>query len=316
MRLRGAVVRGRVDLPPSPGARAAKATDGPRPPGLAEVLDFVRRTRRFDASGYCQSVFGRRVEDRIAAAGTAGYGDYLRLLEEAPGELDLLVEALTIKVSGFFRDPLVFECLGEVVLPVLLAAKAEAADPVLRIWSAGCASGEEPYSVAILLHDLARRARRPVDATVFATDVDENALTRGREARYSRESVANVRLGLLESSFEKEGELYRVIPTIAETARFSFHDLAEPGSAAPAESVFGSFDLVLCRNVLIYFEADLQERVFDRLCRSVAPGGYLLLGPAESLSGPWAGRLRRVRDCVGLYQKPFRIARAHRGSAS
>jgi chemotaxis methyl-accepting protein methylase len=254
------------------------------------------------------------VDDRIAAAGAGGYGDYLNLLESSPREVDALVEALTIKVSSFFRDPLVFEFLGEVVLPSLLVERPEAADSGLRIWSAGCCNGEEPYSVAILLRDLARRVREPVDARIFATDVDENALARGREALYSRESLANVRLGLLESSFAPEGELYRVIPEIAGTVRFSLHDLAGPGTAAPSESVFGSFDLVLCRNVLIYFEAELQQRVFERLCWSLAPGGFLLLGPAERLSGPWAGRLRPVDGCVGLYRKPARNGRSFEGS--
>lgn len=301
-------------FPPAPEGRRAESQVESRPPGLAEVLDFVRRSRRFDSAGYCLSVLSRRVDDRIAAAGAGGYEDYLRLLETSPEELDRLVEALTIKVSSFFRDPLVFEILGEVVLPALLVEKSERTDSGLRIWSAGCSNGEEPYSIALLLHELARRVRRTVDAAIFATDVDENALGRGREALYSRESLANVRLGLLESSFLAEGELYRVIPEIAGTVRFSLHDLAGPGAAAPAESVFGSFDLVLCRNVLIYFEAPLQQRVFDRLCRSVAPGGYLLLGPAESLSGPWAGLFRHVDGCVGLYRKPARSGRSSEGT--
>ncbi len=311
---RGTIPRPRDGLPPASGGRNAEAPVESRPPGLAEVLDFVRRARRFDPSGYCLPILAGRVDDRIAAAGAGGYGNYLHLLEASPGELDRLVEALTLKVSSFFRDPLVFEILGEAVLPSLLVERSEAAEPGLRIWSAGCSNGEEPYSVALLLHDLARRVRRPVDATIFATDVDEIALARGREALYSRESLANVRLGLLESSFAKEGELYRVIPEIAGTVRFSLHDLAGAGTAAPAESVFGSFDLVLCRNVLIYFEAGLQQRVFERLCRSLAPGGYLLLGPAERLSGPWAGRLRHVDGCVGLYRRPAASGRSSEGT--
>lgn len=283
-------------------------------PGLAGILHFVRRARGFDVTSYCRSILSCRVDDRMATVGAGGHAEYLGILETSPEEVDRLVEALTIKVSGFFRDPLVFEYLGEIVLPALLAAGGGAAGTGPRVWSAGCASGEEPYSVAILLHDFARRVRRPADATIFATDVDENALGRGREALYSRESLGNVRLGLLDSSFSKEGELYRVIPEVAARVSFSLHDLAGPGNSAPAESVFGSFDLVLCRNVLIYFEADLQQRVFDRLCRSLAPGGYLLLGPAEGLSGPWAGRLRRVSGCTGLFRKPARSGNLFEGT--
>ncbi len=310
----GDIVRHRFGLPPAPKGRDEEARDGLPSPGLASVLDLVHRVRRFDPSGYCLPILARRVEDRIAAAGAVGYGDYLRLVEASPAELDLLVEALTVKVSGFFRDPFVFGYLEEAVLPALLAAGEETGNEGLRVWSAGCAGGEEPYSVAILLRELARRWHAPAGAAIFATDVDEKALERGREALYSRESLENVRLGLLESSFTREGERYRVNPQIAATVRFSHHDLAGPGSAAPAESVFGSFDLVLCRNVLIYFDADLQQRVVERLCRSIAPGGFLLLGPAESLPGPWAGRLRRAGGCVGLYQKPSRSGRAPKGN--
>lgn len=288
--------------------------DAPPDPGLAGILHFVRRTRGFDVTNYCRSILSCRVDDRMVAVGAEGHGDYLGILETSPDEVNRLVEALTIKVSSFFRDPLVFEYLGDVVLPSLFGAGAEAAGTGPRIWSAGCANGEEPYSVAILLRDFARRVRRPADATIFATDVDENALGRGREALYPRESLENVRLGLLDSSFSREGKLYRVVPQIAARVGFSLHDLAGPGRSAPAESVFGSFDLVLCRNVLIYFEADLQQRVFDRLCRSLAPGGYLLLGPAESLSGPWAGRLRRVNGCTGLYRKPARSGKSFEGT--
>lgn len=296
----------RVGLPTASGGRTVEARSDPRSQGLARVLELVLRTRAFHSTGYCPSILSSRVEDRMAAVGSEGYGDYLVLLEASPEELDRLVEALTIKVSGFFRDPLVFEYLGEVVVPSLLAARTQTAGAGLRIWSAGCSNGEEPYSVAILLHDLARRTRRTMDATIFATDVDERPLARGRKALYPRESLENVRLGLFQTSFTREGDSFRVTPQIAESVRFSLHDLAGPGAGAPAESVFGSFDLVLCRNVLIYFEADLQQRVLERLCRALAPGGYLLLGPSETVSGPWAGRLRRVSGCPGLYRKPAR----------
>jgi chemotaxis methyl-accepting protein methylase len=309
----GAIPHRRVGLPSARGGREADAQVESGSPGLAEVLNLVRLASGLDVTSYCRSILSRRVDERMAAVGAEGHDRYLHLLETSPEELGRLVDSLTIKVSRFFRDPLAFEYLGEAVLPALLAAKAEGGDPGLRIWSAGCANGEEPYSVAILLRDLARRARKPLEATIFATDVDENALARGREALYPSESLENVRLGLLKSSFTSEGELYRVLPEIAEAVRFSLHDLAEPGSASPAESVFGSFDLVLCRNVLIYFEADLQQRVLERLCRSLAPGGHLLLGPAESLSGPWAGRLRHVVGCPSLYRKPAGSKRSFEG---
>ncbi len=197
-----------------------------------------------------------------------------------------------------------FEYLGEFVLPSLLAGKAGGGGPPIRIWSAGCASGEEAYSIAILLREAGRGEIPPPEVTLFATDIDEKALARGREALYPGSAVENVRHGLLESSFSREGDSFRVVPAIASAVRFSVHDVLDPRTASPAESVFGTFDLILCRNLLIYFEPDHQEIVFGKLYRSLAEGGYLVLGRTESLAERWRGRLQRVNESLPVYRKP------------
>lgn len=272
--------------------------------GLAEVLDFVRRARGFRADGYCLSVLEARVRGRLLVVGADGFSEYRAILEASPPEVDALVEALTVKVTGFFRDPFVFEYLAEFVLPPLVAARSVAKEKGLRVWSAGCASGEEPFSVAILLRDLARRENVPPEVTVFATDVDEAALARGRQGLFPARSVANVRHRLLASYFRPEGDSFRVVPEIAALVRFSVHDMLDLRTAAPAESVFGTFDLVLCRNVLIYFDALSQGVIFEKLNRSTAPGAYLLLGRTETPPEIWRRRMRRVADCPGLLRKP------------
>jgi chemotaxis protein methyltransferase CheR len=284
------------------------------PDEFQAVLDLVRTSRGFDAAGYCPAVLETRIQSRMAASGIAGYGDYLRLLATAPAELDLLLESLTIKVSSFFRDPLAFEYLNVFVLPSLLAGKAATGDGSLRVWSAACANGEEPYSVAILLHELARHDVTAAEAILFATDIDPKALSQAHAALYPAASLANVRHGLLESAFTPEGESFRVRPAIARRVRFSVHDMLDRRSVAPAESVFGTFDLVLCRNLLIYFQPDYQEFICEKLYRSLAGGGYLLLGSTEILPEPWSGRFRRVTDCCPLYRKPGR-AGGGRGSS-
>ncbi len=274
--------------------------------GISDILEHVRSARGFDAVGYCTAVMETRVQSRLSATGKNSYGDYLRFIETSPVELDFLVEALTIKVSSFFRDPLAFEYLGECILPALLAEKAASSDRTLRVWSAGCANGEEPYSVAILLHDLTRRDNHRMDTTIFATDIDEKALANGREAIYSAASLANVRRGLLETSFERQGEYFHVLPAIARMVRFSVHDMLDRRTASPAESVFGTFDLILCRNLLIYFQRDCQDVICEKLYRSLAAGGYLLLGRAESIAEPCQASFRRASDCCSIYQRPIR----------
>ncbi len=289
---------------------------GPEEPGsagLRQVLEFVRLSRAFDSTGYCLSVIEKRVEGRLRATGASGYEGYLRLLESSPAELGVLVESLTIKVSSFFRNPLAFEYLGERILPAIFAAKERSGDRSFRAWSAGCAGGEEPYSLAILLRELGRRRNLDLDIAIFATDVDEKALARGREALYPARSLENVRQGLVSSAFTCEGGSFRVTPEVAGPVRFSVHDMLDRRTAAPAESVFGTFDLILCRNLLIYFDAGSQEIIFRKLYRALADGGYVVLGRTETLSGVWQGRLRRVTDCCSLYRKTPRGVSLRKG---
>ena len=276
------------------------------PEEIQGILEFVRTARGFDPAGYCPGVLATRVQSRLAATGLASAAEYRRLLSSSPAEVDLLVASLTIKYSIFFRDPLAFDYLGESLLPTLLAEKAAAGGGGLRLWSAGCAHGEEPYSLAILLHELARYHPAAANAILFATDRDEQALAQARAARYQAVSLANVRHGLLAVAFAPEGDTFRVLPAIASRVRFSVHDLLDHRSAAPAESVFGSFDLILCRNVLIYFEPDYQSFICEQLYRALAEGGCLLLGRTESLAAPWSRRFHRVTDCCALYRKPRR----------
>jgi chemotaxis methyl-accepting protein methylase len=275
-------------------------------PACATILELVRRTRGFDASGYCPEVLASRIQNRFELTGAASLAAYLRRLQDGPGELDALVEALTVKVSSFFRDPLAFEVLAEQVLPELLARKAAARDRNLRIWSAGCATGEEPYSVAILLQELLRRAASPPAVTLLATDLDPRALERARAARYAEAALANVRRGQFAEAFEPIGDGFRVAAPIAGAVTFAVHDLLDHRGGAPAESVFGSFDLVLCRNVLIYFEPAWRELACERIFASLAIGGFLLLGKSESLPGPWARRFRREAVLSSLFRKPSR----------
>ncbi len=273
---------------------------------VASVLEVVRRSRGFDPTGYCPGVLASRVQSRLEATGLGEMSAYRRKLETEPAELEALVDALTVKVSGFFRDPLAFELLLEQVLPELLVQKAAARDPSLRIWSAGCATGEEAWSLAILIDELLRRESSPPAVTILATDIDRRALERARQARYPAGALANVRHGLVATAFEPDGEALRVTGPVAGLVTFAVHDLLDPRTTTPAESIFGSFDLVLCRNVLIYFEPAWQEFACEKLYRALAPGGHLLLGRTESLPGPWAARFRRVPGLRYLHRKPTR----------
>lgn len=271
---------------------------------LKPILDFLRERRGFDFAGYPPAMLARRIELRLGPAGCADFRAYRNYLEACPEEeLDRLVETLTISVSQFFRNPLDFELLAGRILPALVNEKCAGPRPALRVWSAGCARGEEPYSVAILLDDLLRRDDLAFDRYIFATDIDASVLADAANGLYAAAAVENVKHRHLAAYFTPEGEGFRLRPDIRRQVTFSRYDMLDRARRVPPDSVFGDFDLVICRNLLIYFNADYQDVIFDKLQGALVPGGYLMLGEAETPPLKYQPVLRRVAEFSSLYQK-------------
>ena len=174
----------------------------------------------------------------------------------------------------------------------------------IRVWSAGCASGEEAYSVAILLAQALEDEDPHCVSYICATDISLEALDAAPTGCYRRESFDTTRLRVLERFFRPTADSFKVIPEIRRLVHFSREDLTSMHLMAPADSIYGSFDLVLCRNVLIYFSLDLQKRVQNKLYGALNPGGYLILGMSESLSPEIAPRLLAVDLPRRIFQKP------------
>jgi chemotaxis methyl-accepting protein methylase len=209
-------------------------------------------------------------------------------------ECHRLIEAFLIKVSSFFRDLLVFESLAHRGLPLIIERHRRDPSRQMRVWSAGCAAGEEAYSVAILLAQALEVEDFPCLPYICATDISPQTLTAAQTGRYHRESLETTTLGILDRFFRPTAEGFEVIPEIRRMVHFSRHDLTYRRSLAPADSVFGSFDLVLCRNVLIYFSLDLQKRVLEKLYCALNPGGVLVIGTFESLPREMEPRLTAI----------------------
>jgi len=270
---------------------------------LALILNYLKEKRGFDFSGYCIPMVVRRVQQRFPFIKCENYNDYFNYLQENPDEIDNLLDVLTINVSRFFRDTLTFEYIADRVLPAIVYEKNKAADPSIRIWSAGCAKGEEPYSIAILIHELFEKNALNTNISIFATDIDGKILNKAQKAAYSFESIKSVKYRLLKKYFSHKGEAFQLMPVIRNRVSFSVYDILDKKSYAPPESVFGGFDMVLCRNVLIYFDAERQDQIFDKLYRSLVPKGYLVLGEAEIPSPNHQGCFRQVNECCHIYQK-------------
>jgi chemotaxis methyl-accepting protein methylase len=214
----------------------------------------------------------------MRAKGARTFADYAGVLDTDPVEYDRLVETLTINVSKFFRNPETFACLATKVLPDLWATKS----PLIRIWSAGCATGEEPYSLAVLcrehalaMNDLARLDR----VRIIGSDVDRNAVSAASKGRYQSAAFAETAPAVVEKYFPLEHGMHTVAPEIRNLVAFEKRDLLEGGGPG------GRMHLIVCRNVIIYFTRETQERLFERFRELLLPGGFLVLGKVETLLG-------------------------------
>jgi chemotaxis protein methyltransferase CheR len=270
---------------------------------LKRILNYLKEKRGFDFSGYRTSMVERRVQERFPSTKCKNYSDYLNYLHEKPAELDKLLDVLTINVSRFFRDTLTFEYIADRVLPAIVREKQGAQDRSLRVWSAGCSMGEEPYSMAILIHELFEKEALDNQIQIFATDIDATILKKAKKAVYPFEGIKSVKYRLLKKYFVSKGKLFQLLPEIKDLVSFSAYDLLDKKSYAPPESIFGSFDMLFCRNVLIYFDTKHQDQIFDKLYRSLSKDGYLVLGEAEIPSSKYQRRFRKVNECCHIYQK-------------
>ena len=270
---------------------------------LELILNYLNDKRGFDFSGYRIAMVARRIGERMTSIKVESTTDYLHYLQKNADELDTLLDVLTINVSRFFRDTLTFEYIANRVLPAIVHEKKKADDNSIRAWSAGCAMGEEPYSIAILIHELLEKEALKTNVNIFATDIDGKILKKAKKAAYPYESIKSIKYRLLKKYFTVDGETFQLMPAIRNFVSFSIYDILDKKSYAPPESVFGSFDLVLCRNVLIYFDTEHQDQIFGRLYRSLAKNGYLVLGEAEIPTIKYRGCFRKVNECCHIYQK-------------
>jgi len=270
---------------------------------LKLILNYLNEKRGFDFSGYRTPMIKRRAGKRLSASKCKDYDKYLHFIREHPDELDNLIDVLTINVSRFFRDSLSFEYIAKKILPVIIHEKKNSIDHWLRIWSTGCSMGEEPYTIAILINEIFEKEDFKLNLNIFATDIDSRALKRAKEAVYSFESIKDVKYRLLTKYFKTECESFRLIPEIKDVVTFAFYNMLEKKSYAPPESIYGDFDMVFCRNVLIYFKTEYQDLIFDKLYRTLAKHGYLVLGEAEKPSIKFQTHFKKVNECCHIYQK-------------
>ena len=247
----------------------------------------ISKARGLSCESYKDKCLKRRIGVRMRARGVHTYDDYSRLLDSDAREYQELLDALTINVTKFFRNLETWDALR----PHL--RRLGAAQPDLRIWSAGCASGEEPYTIAVLVLDTLGEAAGG-RAIIDATDIDRLSLERTRAAKYPDAAFTEMPAQLKLRYFRDDQPL----PLVRELVHVRAHDLMRERPPRPP------YHLIVCRNVVIYFERQAQERLFQVFVDALAPGGVLLLGKVETLFGPARERLRLVDPRERIYTKP------------
>jgi len=238
------------------------------------LLDYIRDERRFDFTGYKRSSLTRRIRKRMHEVDSDEYPAYLDFLQTQPEEFTQLFNTILINVTSFFRDSEAWQYLEQEILPKIISSRQTGAP--IRVWCAGSSSGEEAYSTAILLAEALGEKDYRQRVKIYATDVDEEALWKARQAVYTEKEVESVPPKFRERYFEVRSGLYTFRKDLRRTVIFGRHDLIQD---APISHI----DLLLCRNVLMYFNAETQEKVVHRLHFGLRDNGYIFLGKAEML---------------------------------
>jgi len=252
------------------------------------LLQTIQRLFNIQCTNYKEDYIKRRLASRMNARHIATYKEYQNFLLEHPEEHDLLKNALTINVTKFFRDPQVFECIkNDIIIPLLRQQKR------IRIWSAGCSSGEEPYSYAMILYDQTL-IHRDVDWQIIATDIDEVILKRAREGIYEKPALEFVNERQIHRHFiQRSDGKFEIKPHIKEKVRFQHHDLM---SGVPIQH---DLDIVSCRNVTIYFTDAQKNDLVRMIYKGLRPGAIISWGCRNS----WGGRSKTSLHPLNLSRR-------------
>lgn len=257
-----------------------------------KVKRMITESAGLDCSGYRDEYLKRRFEIRLRATGTQTYARYIIYLKKNPEEFTNLLNDLTINYTTFFRDGDVYEHLEHKLLPKLFLSQ----NPI-KIWSAGCATGEEPYSLSILAHKVLGKHLANRQVNIIASDIDKDALAKAKLGVYGARQISTMTPQMIDEYFTHEGDSWTVKDFVKSIIRFERFDLNQA-------SLHVGFDLILCRNVMIYFSKEGQQHIHMNFFRALRDGGYMITGKSEILSGEPAEKFQALDYTTRVYQKP------------
>lgn len=268
---------------------------------LDKFMGKVLRDRGFDLTQYRRAYVERRLAARLRALELRTYRDYADVLDANPAEYERMLDTLTINVTDFFRDAPVWDILRKRVLPDLIADKLRGRSRTIRIWSAGCATGEEPYSIAMMVLDVLGKDADKFLINILGSDLDPEALRVAEKGRYDREKLKGIPASYQVRFIQSAGRsTFEIKPEVARLVRLKQSSLF---GTSPMKVV----DLILCRNVFIYLDRPKQMMVLEGFWGSLARGGYLILGRSEKMPAEMARRLEQIESRERIYRRPNRI---------
>jgi chemotaxis methyl-accepting protein methylase len=262
---------------------------------FSALLHKISGERGLDLRNYHTDILKRRIALRLQHNSIPSYSKYIEFLTKNPKEYDRLFETLCINVSEFFRDAPVWVTV-QYLFENLIAAKIKNKQNSIKLWSAGCANGEEPYSIAIALKEALRGIPQITRVEILATDVDKACLNFAQEAMYSKESLKNISPKLLARYFELSEGKFSVKDDTKKLVNFDYLDLT-------SQKYPENIDVLTCRNVFIYFNRRLQGQILDKFCDCLNPGGYLIMGKSEALGSEYEHCLEAIDANARIFRK-------------
>lgn len=268
---------------------------------LKNLKSFLKMKMNLDIVQYKDNYIERRINARINMTQTDNLAGYLVLLKKNPDELNILRDHLTINVTEFFRNMETFDALSRDVIPEIIKRKKTGGSNTIRVWSAGCSSGQEPYTLAILFLEAFEKLKTDHRLVIVATDIDKKSITNAIHGRYEESVMEGVPKHLIKKYFDKVGDEYQVKPFVQEYVHFKYLDLTEDN--ANDGTGIASYDLIVCRNVIIYFKDELKKSLFMRFYNKLRKNGYLVIGKNETLTGESKTLFIDVNLSERIYQK-------------
>ncbi|HVP95927.1 protein-glutamate O-methyltransferase CheR [Methanoregula sp.] len=260
--------------------------------GFGALKRYIEQNLKIQCSNYKEDYIKRRLLSRMRSTNTSAYDEYLKYLREHEPEHDVLRKALTINVTEFFRDTDVYDLIRKEIFPALFKGRK-----TIRIWCAGCSTGEEPYSLAMILSDM-MAADKSISGQIFATDIDEVVLKKAKDGIYSEKSMGKLSETQMHRHFTKLADgTYQVKPHLQSLIRFRPHDLMS------GQPISRFLDMISCRNVTIYFTEKQKDELAKTFYTALVPGGYYVMGKTEYLGREVEGLFIPVNSIQKIYRK-------------